>query len=298
MLTFSSDFEVDSLFCFTSLPPAAEGVTRRIHEDLRPHLDGIGVFHQTFEPRTAEQLLGMLSLIAEEAGAGSRPILHFDMHGDASRGIEIAPSGEFVSWPELVESLRTINVAAANNLCVVSSACFSMNAIWQVTLSKPCPFFVLIAPEHEVSSGFLEDKTFAFYKSLFDTRDIGAAHKAYLAPTVALHHSQRMLAYVLAGYIRRYCTGKGGNERREQLMTKAVAAGLAHNRADRRRVRQGAKRFTRPSRAMVEHFAKSHAATFQMGTPLGFDIDLVMKLVEIENDEQRRVRAMSQKLGK
>ncbi len=116
------------------------------------------------------------------ASSGLRPILHFDMHGDLTQGIKVAASGEFVSWPRLVDSLRAINVATENNLCVVSGACFSMNVVWEVTLSKPCPFFILIAPGEEVSSGFLEDKTREFYKSVFDDLEIVAAHEAHFAP--------------------------------------------------------------------------------------------------------------------
>jgi hypothetical protein len=163
-----------------------------------------------------------------------------------------------------------------------------MKAARQVTLSEPCPFFILIAPENEVSSGFLEDNTVAFYKSLFEGGEIVEAHARHIAPTLDLFHCERMLAYMLAYYVRDYCTGKAGNKRREQLLTKAVAANYVHNRSDRRRIRRGAKAWTRPSQAMIERFANGLASKFLMGKPLGFDIDDVMKFTEIVDDRRNR----------
>ncbi len=279
---FSTTLTVNSLFWFTSLEPNEQGVTRRIQEDLMPYLDTIGLHYRAYEPRTADQLLRQLNQIAKEASGGRRPILHFDMHGDLLRGVELAASGEFVSWPDLVASLRKINVATGNNLCVVSGACYSMNAVWQVTLSEPCPFFILIAPGNEVSSGVLEDKIPAFYKTAFESLEIVAAHEKHLAPNLALHHCERMLAHKLADYVRNSCVGRNGNERREQLLTKAVTAGLANNRHGRRRIRHAAKAWTRPNRSMVERFARGFASTYLMGKPMGFDIGDVMNLVQIE----------------
>jgi hypothetical protein len=288
---FSSTLTVNSLFWFTSLELGQQGVTGRTHEDLMPYLDRIGCNHQTYEPQTADQLREILNHIAQKAVAGLRPVLHFDTHGDMTHGIKLDASGEFVSWPDLVVSLRAINVATRNNLCVILGACFSMKAARQVTLSEPCPFFILIAPKNEVLSGFLEDNTVAFYKSLFDEGEIVEAHARHLAPNLELFHCERMLAYVLAYYVVDYCTGKGGNKRRERLLTKAVAANYVHNRSDRQRIRRGAKVWTRPTQAMIERFANGFAQKFLMRKPLGFDIYDVMKLTEIVLDHRNRTRS-------
>ena len=182
MPNFSSTLTIDSLFWFTSLEPDEQGVTRRIQEDLIPYLDSIDLRYKAFEPKTAAQLLGILNQIASKATAGLRPILHFDTHGNIEDGIRLSGSGEFVSWPDLVASFRAINVATGNNLCVVSGRCYSMNAVWQVDLTKPCPFFILIAPENDVSSGFLEDNIIAFYRSLFEECEVTLAYQRHLAP--------------------------------------------------------------------------------------------------------------------
>ena len=277
MSDFSSTLTVNSLFWLTSLGLDEQGVTRRIQEDLWSYLDSAGVVHKTCEPRTAAELLQVLSEVAEMAHTGLRPALHFDMHGDARNGIRVDASGEFIPWQEFVAHLRVINVATNNNLCVVSAACFSMNAVWQIELSNPCPFFILIAPENEVSSGFVEDNTLVFYKSLFDSLDVVQAHACHLVPRFSIFHCERMLAYILRKYVREYCIGKGGRERREQLLTRATSANLVHNRFDRRRVRRAAKAWIEPNHAMVDRFVQSHATVFLMGKPFRFAVADVLK---------------------
>jgi hypothetical protein len=288
---FSTTLTVNSLFWITSLRPTEQGVTRRIQEDLLPYLDSIGLRHHTFEPRTAAELLGILSDIAQQANVGLRPILHFDTHGDLAQGIRLAASDEFIAWSVLIVHLRAINVATRNNLCVVSGACFSLNAVWEINLSEACPFCMLIAPGKEVSAGFLEDKTFAFYKSAFEGLEIVAAHERHLAPHLSLHHCERVLAYDIANYIRDFCTGKGGRIRREELMTKAVTAGIVPNRQARRIIRQGAKKWTRPSQAMVDRYLNGVGSKFLMGKPPGFNIEDVMRVVESDDGRPARVRA-------
>ena len=132
---FSTTLTVNSLFWITSLRSTEHGVTRRVQEDLLPYLDSIGLHHHTFEPQTATELLAILSDIARHANVGLRPILHFDTHGDLAQGIRLAAAGEFIPWSVLIAHLRAINVTTGNNLCVVSGACFSMNAVWEIKLS-------------------------------------------------------------------------------------------------------------------------------------------------------------------
>jgi hypothetical protein len=288
---FSTTLTVNSFFWITSLRPTERGVTRRIQEDVLPYLDRIGLRHHTFKPQTATELLEILSHIAQEANVGLKPILHFDTHGDLAQGIKLAASGEFIPWSVLIAHLRAINVATGNNLCVVSGACFSLNAVWEINLSEPCPFFILIAPGKEVSAGFLEDKTFDFYKSAFEGLEIVAAYERHLAPHLSLHHCERVLAYDIANYVRDCCTGKGRRIRREELITKAVTAGIAPNRQARRIIRQGAKKWTRPSQAMVDRYVNGVGSKFLMGKPPGFDIEDVMRLVKSDNTRAARVRA-------
>ena len=152
-----------------------------------------------------------------------------------------------MSWANLIEKLRAINIATRNNLCVVSAACFSLNAIRPLKISAPCPFLLLIAPEQEVSFGFIEDKTVTFYQKLFSGFDVLTAFQETLSPDLKLFHS-RMLAISLTRYIRDSCIGKGGERRREALLTKALSGGLPNNRHNKKMIRQPPRQWSRRRR--------------------------------------------------
>jgi hypothetical protein len=162
MLQVSSGITVNSLIWVSSLEPDKKGTTDRVHYDLQPYFVSIGLPFHAVEPKSASELLDGLDALAKRAKEGLRPIIHFDTHGSRADGLYIAASDEFVSWQQLVEKLRPINVATRNNLCVVSAACFGMHAIMEIAISTAAPFFALFAPENTVTFGFVEKRTVPF----------------------------------------------------------------------------------------------------------------------------------------
>jgi hypothetical protein len=269
MLKLSSTTVVNSIFWITSLHPKERGTTQRVHDDLLPYLNSIGLPFQAFNPQSAAELLATLDAIAGAASSGTKPIVHFDTHGNAKHGIYVAASGEFVSWVQLIERLRAINIATQNNLCVVSAACFSLHAIQPLKITQPCPFLMLIAPEREVTFGFIEDKTFGFYRDLFAGSNITTAFERHLAPALKIFHSERMLAISLTRYIRSSCIGKDGDRRREDLLTKALSGGIPNNRHNKRMIRKAAKVMTKPTQRLIDEYA----STFLIGRKVEYTIN-------------------------
>jgi hypothetical protein len=269
MLKLSSVSTVNSIFWITSVRPDERGTTQRVHDDLLPYLNSVGLPLQELSPQSASELLAMLDAIAREATRGTKPIIHFDTHGNATHGIYIAASGEFISWVQLIDTLRAINVATQNNLCVISAACFSLNAIRPLKITQACPFLMLIAPEQEVSFGFIEDNTFRFYQDLFAGSDITAAFEKNLSPALKVFHSERMLAISLTRYIRDNCIGKGGGRRREDLLTKVLSGGIPNNRYNKKMIRKVAKAMTKPSQRLIDEYAM----TFLIGRKVEYTID-------------------------
>jgi hypothetical protein len=129
MQHLSSAAHLNAIVWITSLGSDERGATRRVIEDLEPYLHSIQVAFALVEPKSAKDLCETLDAVAVQAHDGLRPVIHFDTHGLANRGIYIAASGEYVDWHAVVTKLRVINVVTGNNLCVVSAACFSMQII-------------------------------------------------------------------------------------------------------------------------------------------------------------------------
>jgi hypothetical protein len=275
-----STIPIDSFIWITSLEQQEQGATDRILEDLGPLLDQANKSWSVHEPKSANELLELLHSTARLAAVGCRPLLHFDTHGDKMRGIRISASGEFISWSILNAALRAININTKNNLCIVSGACFSIGAVLGISMAEACPYFIMIAPNKEVESGFLEDNLIKFYRFLFSEFDIGIAYERHLSSRFSIFRCERMLAILLANYVREQCSGRAGDRLAEERVTLAVNAGRVRNREAMRKARKLAKSFSRPNRQMIERFANNYAFNFLIGKPLSFDIGDVLRLAK------------------
>lgn len=269
MITFTSTLRVNCFFWFSSLRPGEEGTTRRVTEDLFPYLNSIGLQHQYWSPATSDALDQALDAIAEAGTEGMCPIVHFDMHGSERSGLLIAASGEHFSWDRLYNKLRRINITTANNLCVISTCCFGFHMIKSLRITEACPFYMLIAPEREITLGFIEDSVFKFYRDVFLQGGIIEYYERYLSNSMKIFHSEKVLAIVLSRYIGESCIGKGGAERRERLLTDVLASGVPGNRSNKRLIRKSLKGLLQPSQALVDRFVE----TFLLGKQVGFNID-------------------------
>jgi hypothetical protein len=114
-----------------------------------------------------------------------------------------------------------------------------------------------------------------FTKTFSGDQNILGAYEKHFKPGLSVFHSERMLAIVFARYFKLKCMGRGGRERREGLLTQAIASGFVNNRRNRRVIRSTAKAMTRPTPAVVNRFAR----TFLIGKRIPFGFGELMKLV-------------------
>lgn len=271
-----SSFANNSIIFISSPRKNEFSVGRRLTEDLDVFRIAVHGFH--FEDHlvsTRQELIEVLRKIARQAKKGLRPIIHFDMHGDQRRGLQLNPSGEFAAWPELVAWLRKINIKTRNNLCVVAASCYGLHMISPISIHNAVPFYCLIAPECEVSLGFIDEKMCLFYKQLLQTGNLDNAFWE-IEGTFKQFHSEKMLTIVIAKYIKRQCKGTGFAERKEQLITGALARGIPRTKESLRWLRNLVKKGIRPSEALVQKYA----SRFLVGKEYPVTFDQIMQLVE------------------
>lgn len=274
-MQFTSIAKINSLYWITSLRDEEIGVTRRVLDDLQPLCASEQLPFKRFTPATASDLLGALDSIAAEAQQGMLPIIHFDTHGSAQDGIFIAQSGEFVTWQEVADKLRVINGITGNNLCVVSCACFSFNVVSQIDINKIAPFFILLAPEHEIYAGDIEDSIHGFYRDMLAKEDILEARTRWFPTQMRMFHCEEMLAIVLAKYINYSGLGKQRERRKESLVTEALDRGVPRNRKNLRMLRKRADAMITPKEDLINRFLP----TFLGGKSPGFTIKQLKQMV-------------------
>lgn len=276
MPQYNCSVTVNRLYWITSLEANQLGTTRRVTEDLGPFFDKLKLDYRFFHPQTAKELHLGLAEIATDARTGVKPIIHFDMHGDENRGLFIADSDEFIRWQELYEMLRLINEHSGNNLCVISTACYSSCIVNEIKFHQTCPFYIMISPEKDVLSGDLESNTFDFYAEIFRSGSITQAFDNNLSGFMTLYHCERLALIVFSRYFRNHCMGRGGKRRKEGLLTEALRKAIPTNdRQSRRAARQTIKEAVRPTPETLSEFA----GRFLIGREPSFNFNDVMNLI-------------------
>ncbi len=267
------DFSCNSFIWITSLPNIEQGPTRRMVEDMKILEAKIGIEFQHIELTSVEHLKKLLDKWTFHASEYQmRPLLNFDMHGSQSDGLYIDRTSEYISWAELSCCLQNLNRATGNNLVVVGAACFGLRAIMPIKLDKPAPFYVLLAPEQEVSFGFLEDNLPKFYRELFLSGYLDRAYTRNLSDEFKYFHCEKMLFIVVAKYIKAGCKGKSAQERRERLLTEVFSQGMEKTDANLKIVRKKIKEGIKPDQALLDRYA----GVFLINRTCSFNMDQLL----------------------
>ena len=277
-LTLSETLQTNAVVWIHSLPEKEMGPTRRILEDLKglASAGGFPVYEYAVGDRA--ELERVFKDLTSRAEQGLRPVLHVDAHGTVADGLLLAPSGERIDWADVIELLRTLNVATENNLTCVFALCFGLHLYKQVSLKKSVPAYLFCAPPSEISVGFLEDQTLAFYRKINQTLNVTDAFKVTLGTNMQPVHCQGLLFQSLVQYIRNSCMGKGRQEREEKMVT----AVLEHNgivdpsKEQLRQARKDVREFLKPGQSLIDRFAPC----FLIGRDADFkyeDLDKVLK---------------------
>src|SRR5438105_2235595 len=114
-MRFETGFTMNSVFWLTSPRSGEEGWIDCIIDDVSVACIAAGTRFKSYTVPNSAALLDALDRIEAAAHQGWRPLLYLDMHGSIAEGVEIAGSGESVSWPVIVQKLRLINIATGNN---------------------------------------------------------------------------------------------------------------------------------------------------------------------------------------
>lgn len=235
-MQLDSEFRCNAVVWITSLDEQELGPSRRMAEDISALCDHNGfIFINQNVSRHSELVQVLKSIEAIAKHNNIYPILVFDAHGSQKDGLILSHPGEVISWDSLNMLLRPINVATSNNLFVIGAACYGLHVISTTRLENPAPFYMLLAPEHKVKVGFLEENLPRFFNQLFTLGSIDEAYKNCLSQAFTYFHCEKMLLVTLARYIQKYCKGSGAKNRRERLMTELFMEGMPNSSANRKK---------------------------------------------------------------
>ena len=257
------------------------GPTNRMVAAMEAHSKELGFGFQHVPVLSRSELISLLVELAFHANEHNmRPLVHFDTHGNKDEGLFLSGEKVFISWSDLADNLRVINVYSKNNLAVVGATCYGLHAIRSINLNTATPFYILLAPDEKVKIGDLEDNIPSFYRNLFEFGSIDSAYSRHLSNQFKYFHCEKMLFIVIARYISQQCKGKGGAARRERLLTEILSQGLENTAVNRKKVRKMLKDGVRPDRSLIDRYA----GKFLVGRQCSFNFTDLLKFVEESNN--------------
>ena len=279
VLSIAEPIQINAVVWIGSLAENERGPSRRMVDDLQDlaQAGGHPVFEHAVENR--EDLFKVLDQLAEDAKQGLRPILHFDTHGNSDAGIYLKPSGEWASWPELMDRLRAVNIATGNNLVVVFALCHGLHLYKYAELKKAAPAYLFAAAQKAVTVGFLLDEVPEFYRQVHAAGAFLEPFDATLGKEMTLINCQGLFLKALAHYVKTYARGDVLKDRiarivQDKLRHQGIAAPTAEQLAEATaQVRAGLE----PSEKLIGVFAP----LFLIGRPPGFtyaDVEAVAGL--------------------
>ena len=119
-------------------------------------------FHNTLDKTALIEILKYYCINSEYMNGGI--LIHFEMHGSENREGLILADNSFISWFEITELLRIININSKNQLYVTMATCYGRYIFRGMEMDKKTPFSGYISASKEV----IVEEILGDFKILFE----------------------------------------------------------------------------------------------------------------------------------
>lgn len=218
-ISFKSGFLYNRIVWLCGLPSHEWGPTRRVLEDLESLTSRAELGLKVYRPASRFEFEGYL--FAEQL-ADAPPLIHIDCHGDTD-GILVGDKREKIPWKVVCDAIRPINVKSGNRILVVSNCCFSIHAIFAISILEATPFQGFVGPTDVLKVREFERAIPRFYEAL--CADPNFSHALSALEGYDFWLADQFLLQTLAGFMKNEATGKGKRRFVEDLISQSRATG-------------------------------------------------------------------------
>lgn len=161
-----------------SLPADELQTGTRLYNDLlqfKPLIDR-EFFAELHVVKTREEFFSELQHILNELEDTTMISIHIEAHGGET-GIQLA-FGEIITWRELHDVLRPINIKLLGLLPVAIATCYSFPFTWSIDITQRSSFKTVVFTKRDMTAGEIERGFLAYYDSFSNLLDFNKALNA------------------------------------------------------------------------------------------------------------------------
>lgn len=221
--TFRKTLGINKLIILDAVPEDEQQTALHLHDYLHDISVRQGVSH--IKINSSQDFIDTLKLLIDsfELEMGFRPIIHIEAHGSPS-GIEF-PDKSYLQWSEVAKLLRVINFNMQNTLVVFIATCHAVHYLKiNSTVNYFSPACLCISPKEIIKPFEVEEATFRFYKTFFETEDMTLACKSLDANKIYYYNSDFIFHSTFLTLLTTAHRGRGFAARKEDLISQAVSS--------------------------------------------------------------------------
>lgn len=129
--------------------------------------------HKLFEAPTKQDFINILTEITQVSDSFSDGILiHLETHGASNKTGLILADGQLISWSELTDIFREINIATNNNLYVTMATCLGRYMYKAAPTTQKAPYSGYISASKEVSPNEILENFSLLFETLIESGNL------------------------------------------------------------------------------------------------------------------------------
>lgn len=147
-----------------------------LYEDCirrRIDLQGLNFTHSFYNVDSKQSLTDLLGHYGNVAANYENGlVLHLEMHGDENLSGLILSNGQLITWLELVNLFRAINLGTLNNLYISMATCNGRFMYTAVDPNKKSPYAAYISASMEVPNEQIAEVFFTLFDNVLDNANL------------------------------------------------------------------------------------------------------------------------------
>ena len=185
-----------------SLPVAEAQTGADIYNDvIRRRIDGlqdqsIKMMHSFFNSNSKQEFIDALKYY--DANASTIPgglLIHLETHGSADFDGLVLADNSLITWKELIDIFREINIKTCNKLFITMANCNGRFLLNGADPYKKSPYQAYISASNEVSSDEILEKFSILFEHLIGSGDLISAYMALEANKTNFYYKDSEMTF-------------------------------------------------------------------------------------------------------